>query len=166
MTLSPKLSLPGLKHGSVQWGKINAFRHKAIEPFRACSSTGGLQTLYQIQQRHRPLSQSGATGRILTAESTASTSRKRFLAITSQSLLNSHFSNVSIDLLAYCAEFRIFKITGVGILTRGAPPDTTSLADPPALVFHQRLRQTRHAPNKDRNICAQRQPHFRQLIHA
>lgn len=26
--------LAGLKHGSVQWGKINAFRHKAIEPFR------------------------------------------------------------------------------------------------------------------------------------
>ena len=31
--------LPGLKHGSVCAGKDCAFRHKAIEPFRGCSST-------------------------------------------------------------------------------------------------------------------------------
>ncbi len=59
--------LARLKDGSVQWGKINAFRHKAIEPFGACSSTWRASDSVSNSAKTQPLSQSGATGRILTA---------------------------------------------------------------------------------------------------
>src|SRR5690606_30091127 len=53
-------------------------------------------------------------------ESAASTSRKRFLAITSQSLLNSQFNNVSIDRAGVLrGSSGSLKMTGVGMLTPG-----------------------------------------------
>ncbi len=90
--------LPGLKHGSVQWGKINAFRHKPLSHSGACSSTWRASDSVSNQQRHRPLSQSGATGRILTARKHRINLAKTFSCDNLAIIANSHFSNVSIDL--------------------------------------------------------------------
>ncbi len=121
--------LARLKHGSVQWGKINAFRHKAIGHSGACSSTWRASDSVSNSARHRPLSQSGATGRILTARKARINLAKTFSCDNLAIIAEFNFSNVSIDLFGVLrGSSGSLKSPVSEYLHQGAPPDTTSLA--------------------------------------
>ncbi len=70
--------LARLKAWLCQWGKINAFRHKAIEPFRGLLSTWRASDSVSNSAKTQAPVQSGATGRILTARKAPHQPRETF----------------------------------------------------------------------------------------
>ncbi len=149
--------------------RLTPFATKPLSHSGACSSTWRASDSVSNSAKTQapvPVRRDGAYSN--SQESTASTSRKRFLAITSQSLLNSHFSNVSIDLFGVLrGSSGSLKITGVGILTPGCATKyhfsggSTGVSispTPSANAACPRTKTGTSAPSVS--------PHFRQFINA
>ncbi len=91
----------------MQWGEVDTLRHKSIEPFGELAQALATQDFCIRRFESKDTRPGNAVRRDGAYSGTAGKRHQPrenvFLAITSQSLLNSHFSNVSVTLLAYYA---------------------------------------------------------------
>lgn len=135
VTLSPKLSFARLKHGSARERLTPATKplsHSGVALAPGGSDSSSIQPSSDTgpvpSQARRAYSTARKQHRINSAKT---------LAITSQSLLNSHFSNVSLTFGVLRGVQDFLKSPSRNILHRCATRYYFS-GDPPALVFHQR----------------------------